>query len=61
MWFREFTLRDGRKKRIKIEEWRSLQMELHELGITESDIFQMQMIEEEDKPKQKRTIYNRRN
>ena len=21
VWFREFTLRDGRKKRIKIEEW----------------------------------------
>lgn len=58
MWFREFTLRDGRKKRIKIEEWRTFQMELNELGITESDIFQMQMIEKEE-PKNK-PLYNRR-
>jgi len=35
-WFREFTLRNGRKKRIKIEEWRTLQDEMRELGITEN-------------------------
>ncbi|SDE14826.1 hypothetical protein SAMN04487777_107130 [Priestia aryabhattai B8W22] len=35
-WFREFTLRDGRKKRIKIEEWRTIQDEMRELGITEN-------------------------
>jgi hypothetical protein len=34
--FREFTLRNGRKKRIKIEEWRTLQDEMRELGITEN-------------------------
>ncbi|MEH7490259.1 hypothetical protein [Priestia megaterium] len=47
VWFREFTLRDGRKRRIKIEEWRTLQDEMRELGITENQIFQMQMIEVE--------------
>lgn len=46
-WFREFTLRNGSKKRIKIEEWRTLQDEMRELGITENQIFQMQMIEVE--------------
>lgn len=46
-WFRVFTLRDGTKREIRIEEWRSLQGELKKLGITESDIFQMQMIEKE--------------
>lgn len=48
VWFREFTLRDGRKKRIKVEEWRSLQNEMRELNITEHDIFQMQLIEVEN-------------
>lgn len=46
-WFREFTLRNGSKKRIKIEEWRTLQDEMRELGITENQIFQMQMTEVE--------------
>ncbi|PES95124.1 hypothetical protein CN510_16425 [Priestia megaterium] len=46
-WFRVFTLRDGTKKEIIIEEWRSLQGEMRKLGITESDIFQMQMVEKE--------------
>lgn len=48
VWFREFTLRNGRKKRIKVEEWRTLQGELRELNITERDIFQMQLIEVDD-------------
>ncbi|OHY73648.1 hypothetical protein BCV52_25720 [Priestia aryabhattai] len=46
-WYREFTLRDGRKKSIKIEEWRTLQEEMRELSITENQIFQMQMVEKE--------------
>lgn len=50
VWFREFTLRDGRKKKIRIEEWRTPQDEMRELGITENQIFQMQMIEV-DQPK----------
>ncbi|MDP9579712.1 UNVERIFIED_ORG: hypothetical protein J2X74_005585 [Bacillus sp. 1751] len=54
VWFREFTLRDGRKRRIKIEEWRTLQDEMRELGITENQIFQMQMIEVEP-PKNNKT------
>ncbi|MGG0481200.1 hypothetical protein ABE039_24705 [Priestia megaterium] len=54
VWFREFTLRDGRKKRIKIEDWRTLQDEMRELGITENQIFQMQMIEVEQPKNDKR-------
>ena len=44
-WFREFTLKNGAKTKIKIEEWCTLQDEMHEFGITENQIFQMQMIE----------------
>lgn len=51
VWFREFTLRDGSKKRIRIEEWRTFQNELRELNITERDIFQMQLIEVEEQKK----------
>jgi len=51
VWFREFTLRDGSKKRIRIEEWRTFQNELRELNITERDIFQMQLIEIEEEKK----------
>ncbi|MFE0624807.1 hypothetical protein ACFW1J_25655 [Priestia aryabhattai] len=40
-------MRDGRKKSIKIEEWRTLQEEMRELSITENQIFQMQMVEKE--------------
>jgi len=54
-WFREFTLGDGRKKRIKVEEWRTFQNELRELGITEQDIFQMQLIKVEPPKNNKQT------
>ncbi|MDM8148513.1 hypothetical protein [Priestia megaterium] len=46
-WFRVFTLRDGSKREIRIEDWRSLQGEMKKLGIIESDIFQIQMVEKE--------------
>ncbi|MGF9741441.1 hypothetical protein ABEX38_29165 [Priestia megaterium] len=46
---RIFTLRDGTKRKIKIEEGMALQDELNKAGITESDIFQMQLVEEEIK------------
>jgi len=44
VYVREFTLRDGTKRKIKIEEGMTLQDELKKAGITESDIFQMQLI-----------------
>ncbi|WP_170968754.1 hypothetical protein [Bacillus wiedmannii] len=47
----EYTLRDKTTKSIKIESWRSLKEEMQVLGITDSDIFQIQMIE--IKPDQK--------
>ncbi|MBH0322835.1 hypothetical protein [Bacillus cereus] len=40
-----YTLRDQTTKSIKIESWRSLRDEMQVLGITDSDIFQIQMIE----------------
>ncbi|PER69541.1 hypothetical protein [Bacillus cereus] len=40
-----YTLRDNTTKSIKIESWRSLREEMQVLGITDSDIFQIQMIE----------------
>lgn len=40
-----YTLRDKTTKSIKIESWRSLREEMQVLGITDSDIFQIQMIE----------------
>ncbi|WP_176535553.1 hypothetical protein [Bacillus cereus] len=47
----KYTLRDKTTKSIKIESWRSLREEMQVLGITDSDIFQIQMIE--IKPNQK--------
>ncbi|WP_186314955.1 hypothetical protein [Bacillus thuringiensis] len=47
----EYTLLDRTTKSIKIETWRSLKEEMKVLGITDSDIFQIQMIE--IKPNQK--------
>ena len=47
----QYTLLDKSTKSIKIESWRSLKEEMRVLGITDSDIFQIQMIE--IKPNQK--------
>lgn len=41
----EYILLDRTTKPIKIESWRSLKEEMKVLGITDSDIFQIQMIE----------------
>lgn len=41
----EYTLLDRTTQPIKIESWRSLKEEMKVLGITDSDIFQIQMIE----------------
>ncbi|MGA5680820.1 hypothetical protein ACPCHR_24465 [Bacillus bombysepticus] len=46
-----YTLRDKTTKSIKIESWRSLREEMQVLGITDGDIFQIQMIEMEKKQK----------
>ncbi|MDD9783132.1 hypothetical protein PVE99_12060 [Priestia megaterium] len=45
---RIFTLRDGTQRKIKIDEGMTLQDELKKAGITESDIFQMQLVIKED-------------
>jgi len=47
--FRIYTLRDGTKKKIKIEEGMTLQDELKKAGISESDIFQMQLLIQDNK------------
>ena len=48
-YVRIFTLRDGTKRKIKIEEGMTLQDELNKAGITESDIFQMQLVIQDNK------------
>ncbi|MFY2253086.1 hypothetical protein ACOSZH_24640 [Priestia megaterium] len=42
-------MRDGTKRKIKIEEGRPLQDELEKAGIRELDIFQMLLVIEENK------------
>ncbi|WP_216105277.1 hypothetical protein [Bacillus toyonensis] len=44
-YIHEYTLKDKTTKSIKIEPWRSLKEEMQVLGITDKDIFQIQMIE----------------
>ncbi|MEB8804918.1 hypothetical protein [Bacillus cereus] len=44
-YIREYTLRDKSIKSIKVEPWRSFKEEMKVLGINDSDIFQMQLIE----------------
>ncbi|MBV6738619.1 hypothetical protein [Priestia megaterium] len=46
---RIFILRDVTKKKIKIEEGMTLQDELKKAGITDSDIFQIQLVIQGDK------------
>ncbi|WP_180249097.1 hypothetical protein [Bacillus cereus] len=41
----QYTLLDRTTKSIKIESWRSLKEEMRVLGIKDSGIFQIQMIE----------------
>ncbi|MES5266821.1 hypothetical protein [Priestia megaterium] len=48
-YIRIYTLRDGTKRKIKVEEGMTFQEELKKLGITESDIFQMQLVIQDDK------------
>lgn len=48
-YMRIFTLRDGTKRKIKIEEGMTFQDELKKAGITELDIFQMQLFVQDSK------------
>ncbi|QSX24157.1 hypothetical protein [Priestia megaterium] len=47
--YRIYTLRDGTQKTIRVYEDQTLKDELKKLGITESDIFQMQLVIQDDK------------
>ncbi|MFJ6034121.1 hypothetical protein ACIQFL_27830 [Bacillus toyonensis] len=42
---RIYTLRNGQEKSIKVESWRSFREEMNVLGIKDSDIFQVQLVE----------------
>ncbi|PHC01199.1 hypothetical protein COE99_27790 [Bacillus toyonensis] len=44
-YIREYTLRDKSIKSIKVEPWRSFKEEMKVLGIDDSAIFQIQLIE----------------
>lgn len=44
-YIHEYTLKDKTTKSIKIEPWRSFKEEMQVLGITDQDVFQIQMIE----------------
>ncbi|MEK4605546.1 hypothetical protein MHH42_31745 [Bacillus sp. FSL L8-0099] len=43
-YIREYTLRNKSTKSIKVEPWRSFKEEMRALGITDNDIFQIQLI-----------------
>ncbi|PGM25101.1 hypothetical protein [Bacillus thuringiensis] len=43
-YIREYTLRNKSTKSIKVEPWRSFKEEMRVLGITDNDIFQIQLI-----------------
>ncbi|MCH5471039.1 MULTISPECIES: hypothetical protein [Bacillus] len=40
-----YTLRNGQEKSIKVESWRSFREEMNVLGIQDSDVFQIQLVE----------------
>ncbi|MBC6975136.1 MULTISPECIES: hypothetical protein [Bacillus] len=44
-FMRVYTLRDQSTKSIKVEPWRSFKDEMRILGIKETDIFQIQLVE----------------
>ncbi|MEH7457483.1 hypothetical protein V7183_09620 [Bacillus sp. JJ1127] len=44
-YIRVYTLRDKSTRTIKVEPWRTFKQEMNVLGIVESDIFQIQLIE----------------
>ncbi|MGF9814240.1 hypothetical protein [Bacillus toyonensis] len=42
---RIYTLSNGQEKSIKVESWRSFREEMNVLGIQDSDVFQIQLVE----------------
>ncbi|MGG5737352.1 hypothetical protein [Bacillus cereus group sp. IBL03679] len=44
-YIRIYTLRDRSTKSIKVESWRTFKNEMSVLGLKDSDIFQIQLIE----------------
>ncbi|WP_390207613.1 hypothetical protein [Bacillus toyonensis] len=42
---RIYVLRNGQEKSIKVESWRSFREEMNVLGIQDSDVFQIQLVE----------------
>ncbi|MFE6708850.1 hypothetical protein ACFVEL_28675 [Bacillus thuringiensis] len=45
MVLKNYTLRNGQEKSIKVESWRSFREEMNVLGIQDSDVFQIQLVE----------------
>ncbi|MDV6040150.1 hypothetical protein N7X28_27400 [Bacillus sp. SM-B1] len=48
---RIYTLRDKTQKSIKVQPWRSFKEEMRVLGITEYDIFQVQLVKSQNNNK----------
>ena len=44
-FIRVYTLRDQSTRSIKVESWRTFKDEMRELGINETHIFQIQLVE----------------
>ena len=58
---RIYTLRNGQEKSIKVESWRSFREEMNVLGIQDSDVFQIQLVEYgKERTKKSSPINNRR-
>ncbi|NIA61065.1 hypothetical protein G5716_28610 [Bacillus pacificus] len=59
---RIYTLRNGLEKSIKVESWRSFREEMNVLGIQDSDVFQIQLVEYgKERTKKSSPINNRKN
>lgn len=50
-YIRIHTLRDKTEKSIKVQPWRSFKEEMRVLGITEYDIFQVQLVKPQNNNK----------
>ncbi|HGO9413451.1 TPA: hypothetical protein ACLBZX_001811 [Bacillus cereus] len=57
---RIYTLRNVQEKSIKVESWRSFREEMNVLGIQDSDIFQIQLVEYGKKRTKKSSSKNNR-
>ncbi|HFJ9404130.1 MULTISPECIES: hypothetical protein [Bacillus] len=57
---RIYTLRNGLEKSIKVESWRSFREEMNVLGIQDSDVFQIQLVEYGKKRTKKSSSKNNR-